>query len=645
MVLFLASVAIYAGLPLLFALRRSRWQFLMLYTHIASVLTLGGFLGAVYVLPIFGGVSLLAGQVAYGGFMFATLLTVIVGRDLQVVRNIVVLTVSVNVFVSLMFWVSRLALSNRQVRNPFDTSPVVFEHSLQVVLVGGTLIICELLALLMILELAKARLRTRLMPVVYVLSFVGVLTLDGVLFPTLAIFPAEGLGALVVSGVKAKLTLAAAFSVPLLAFVTLYRPALRRFEATPIKLTHLLSLSRDPLLDRLEDQGAQLLQSTAQVERATATVSRILDAATTTILMAIDPELRITHFNRGAQELLGFEEQEVLGRTPAIFASPEEITRQAAQLATEPDGSSMLAAHVATGRHRDWELTTRAGHTVAISLGITEIRVDQLLVGYLLSGEDVTTRLRAESALADALQREQASVARLEEANRVKDELVSTVSHELRTPLASIHGYTELLSDGSLGALSPEQRLALETVTRNSSRLQALVEDLLFVAKADSAGLAARLVPLDLRDVIESSRESTTLLAGHREDLCVLYDLPATPVTVRGDAACLERLVENLCSNAIKFTPDEGSVTVRVVQEVAGASLYVIDTGIGIDDAARDQLFRRFFRAPEANMRAIPGSGIGLSVVQEIVHQHGGTIEIDSQPDQGTTVKVWLASP
>ena len=642
--LFLASVAVYAGLPLLLTLRKTSFQFLLLYTHIAAVLTLGGFLGAIYVLPVLGGVSLLAGQVAYGGFMFATLLTVIVGRDLQVVRNIVALTVAVNVLVYLIFRVSNVALGKPRVPNPFDTSPGVFDQSLHVVLIGGFLIICELLAMLLILELVKSRVGTLPMAVVYVLTFVAVLTFDGVLFPTLVLFPADDLVPLVLASVKAKLVLAAVFAVPLAAFVVLYRPTVRSFEATPLHLRHLVSLSRDPLLDQLEDQGAQLVQSTAQVERATATVDRILDAATTTVLIASDPDLRITQFNRGAQELLGYSEQEVLGGTPKIFVSDEEIERQSVELGTRPDGLSLVAAQVRVGGHRDWQFTTRDGHSVDISLSITEIRVDEVLVGYLLAGEDVTTRLRVETALADALQMEQHSVARLEEANRVKDALVSTVSHELRTPLASIQGFTELLTDGSMGDLSPEQHDALSTVARNSARLQALVDDLIFVAKADASDLKVQLVPVDLCQVVASSRQTLAQQFRNRPDLELVYDLPTTAVTVRGDAPSLERLVDNLCSNAVKFTPDAGCVMIRVGQGDSGATLVVSDTGIGIDADVRAQLFQRFYRAPEANRRAIPGSGLGLSVVQEILRQHGGTIDLESRPGEGTTVTVRLPS-
>lgn len=643
--LFLGSVAAYASLPLVFALRRTPFQFLLLYTHIASTLTLGGLLGAVYVLPVFGGVSLLAGQVAYGGFMFSTLVTVIIGRDLQVVRNIIVLTVAVNALVYPVFWLSHEALTNDQLLNPFGTSPLVFDQSIRVVLAGGALILCELLVLLLVLERAKGRLGPWPMAAVYVLSFVGVLTLDGVLFPSLVLLPPDGLGQLIIDGVQAKLVLAGVFAVPLLAFVTLYRPALRSFEASPLNLRQLLSLSRDPLLDRLHDQETRLLQTTDQVGRATATVSGILDAASTTVMIATDPDLRITDFNRGAQALLGYTESEVLGLTPASFFRDVELERQAGELDTTPDIESLTAAQVAEGRHRDWEFTDRDGRAVMVSFSVTEIRAGDQLVGYLGAGEDVTPRLRVESAVAEALRLEQASVERLEEANRVKDHLVSNVSHELRTPITSIQGFTELLSDGTLGELSPEQNDALASVLRNTSRLEAIVEDLLLVGRADAHALTPQLVALDLRQVVEAAGETLVQLTRRREDLRVVLDVPTAPVLVLGDAPSLQRLVENLCSNAVKFTPDEGSVTVRVTPTDGGASLVVTDTGIGIEEADRGLLFNRFFRAPEANRRAIRGSGLGLSIVQDIVARHGGTIEIDSSPDEGTTVSVWFPSP
>ncbi|HEY3544505.1 MAG TPA: hypothetical protein VGK17_00270, partial [Propionicimonas sp.] len=241
--LFLLSVALYAGIPLLIATRRTRFRFALLYGHIAGVLTLGGLLGAVYVLPLTGDVALLAGQVAYGAFMFSTMVTVIVGRDLQVVRNVIVLTVSVDTLVYLIFRISQAALSSSGIPDPLGVPSSIFDQSLRIVVSGGLLIIAELLLLLGILEVAKRRLPSAAMAPVYLLAYVGILTLDGVLFPALVLLPPDGLGAFIRSGVEAKFLLAVAFSVPLGLFVAAYRPTLLRFEATELHLHTLISAS------------------------------------------------------------------------------------------------------------------------------------------------------------------------------------------------------------------------------------------------------------------------------------------------------------------------------------------------------------------------------------------------------------------
>ena len=635
--LFVCSVAVYAGLPLLFALRRTPFQFLLLYTHIAAVLTLGGLLGAVYVLPLFGDVSLLAGQVAYGGFMFSTLLTVIVGRDLHVVRNVVVLTVAVDALVYLVFVISHAALGRSSIPNPLSTSPAVFDESLRVVVAGGVLIILELLALIGLLELAKVRLSRVPMAAVYVLAFIGILTLDGVLFPTLVLVPPNGLGALIAAGVQAKLVLAGAFSLPLLLFVSVYRGPVTRFESTPLHLPHLISLSRDPLLDRLD-------ATTEQVGRTAAVVGRLLDAATKTAMVATDLELTITHVNRGATELLNLTREQLIGQKPQLFHDREALLRQAADLGVQPDPVAVVQACVREGGRRPFHITTGDGTVRVLSLSMAEIRdPDGTHIGYLTSGEDVTEQLRAEAAMADALHHEREAVARLEAADRVKDELVSTISHELRTPITSIHGYSELLSDGSLGDLNGEQSDALGKVLRNTSRLEVLVEDLLFVAKAEAGKLTLRLEPVDVRRVVELSREVLEQMCRDR-DLEVRYDLPDEEVPVVGDPHALERIVTNLAGNAIKFTPDGGTVTILVRREEGGATLTITDTGIGIGEDDRSRLFQRFFRAAEANRLAIPGSGLGLSVVQGIVARHGGTIGVESALGRGTRIDVHLPS-
>ena len=335
--LFLLSVTAYAALPLLYALWRGPARFLMLYVHLAAVLTLGGLLGAVYVLPLPGDVVLLAGQVSYGGFIFATLVAFVVGRDVQVVRNVVMLTLVVNVLVFTIFWLSHQALlSPEAIPNPLSTPIALFDQSVRVVLSGGTLIIAELLLLIGLLELAKRRLPSWAMAPFYVVAYVAIIVLDGVLFPALVIMPPSGTAALISTGVHAKLYLAAAFAVPLIIFVLAYRPTLTRFEAEPVRLRALLSVSRDELLERydrqqaeLDEQRARLTHSTALSGRAAATTSGLMRSALNTLLITTDENLVITNVSTGGVRILRRPEEQLVGKPLHSLHSPE-VWRHAA---------------------------------------------------------------------------------------------------------------------------------------------------------------------------------------------------------------------------------------------------------------------------------------------------------------------------
>jgi len=235
-------------------------------------------------------------------------------------------------------------------------------------------------------------------------------------------------------------------------------------------------------------------------------------------------------------------------------------------------------------------------------------------------------------------------VQRLVEVDNVKQDLVSNVSHELRTPITSISGYAEVLVDGSLGELNKEQVDAVRRIERNTGRLGLLVEDLLTLSRAESGPLDLDHGELDLREVVAEAFDLLEDLIRARA-LDVRLELPEEPVTVLGDAPALERVVMNLMSNAIKFTPDGGRVTLTVRTSEAGAELLVSDTGIGIPEHDQEHLFTRFFRASAANEQAIQGSGLGLSIVHALVVQHGGTVSVVSHPGEGTTVTVRLPFP
>ena len=229
---------------------------------------------------------------------------------------------------------------------------------------------------------------------------------------------------------------------------------------------------------------------------------------------------------------------------------------------------------------------------------------------------------------------------RLRELDRLKDEFLSLVSHELRTPLTSIRGYLDLVLDEEAGDLNPEQRRFLEAVERNSGRLLRLVGDLLFVAQADAGRLSLEKAKVDLAGLAADCVEGAVPAAAEKSIDLVLAAKPV-PAFV-GDRGRLAQVLDNLISNALKFTPEGGSVEVSTKLNGDHVSVEVSDTGIGIPVADQPRLFERFFRSSVAEDQAIPGTGLGLAIVKAIVEAHKGEIKIDSKEGRGTTFRVDL---
>jgi signal transduction histidine kinase len=232
---------------------------------------------------------------------------------------------------------------------------------------------------------------------------------------------------------------------------------------------------------------------------------------------------------------------------------------------------------------------------------------------------------------------------RLQELDRMKDNLVATVSHELRTPLTSIHGYLELLLENGAEPLSPEQRRVLQIVDRNGARLLHVVNDLLFVSRGASGTIELDCTELRLDEIVE---ETTTALRRQADEKDVTLRLALDPVEpCKGDPIRLAQVIENLVANAIKFTRAGGAVEVTLTARGGSAVLEVADTGVGIGDSDQCRLFEPFFRASTAIGAAIPGTGLGLSIAKAIVEAHGGDISLESAEGAGTTFTVRLPLP
>ena len=253
--------------------------------------------------------------------------------------------------------------------------------------------------------------------------------------------------------------------------------------------------------------------------------------------------------------------------------------------------------------------------------------------------------------LVQALERLRAGADRLLELERthneqlleldvLKDSFVANVSHELRTPLTSIRGYLELVLEAEAGDLTDDQRRFLTIVERNSDRLLRLVGDLLFVAQVDAGRIALELGRVDLAAIVEDSVQSAQPAADQTKTVLSIDQQPVPPFT--GDPARLAQLLDSLVSNALKFTPTGGSVTVRCGTHGRHAFLEVQDSGIGIPVKEQSLLFERFYRARAAAELAIQGTGLGLAVAKAIVDGHHGTITVESAENRGATFRVEL---
>ena len=229
----------------------------------------------------------------------------------------------------------------------------------------------------------------------------------------------------------------------------------------------------------------------------------------------------------------------------------------------------------------------------------------------------------------------------LQELDRIRTDFVSAVSHELRTPLSSILGYVEMLVEGSGGELMAEQLRVLGVVNRNARRLLALIEDLLTISKVESGTFRLALGPVEVRSLVEGARQAVLPdLVGRRLSLTV--DVDQDVGTIVGDATQLDRVMINLLTNAIKFTPDGGRISVAVERQDEMVSIRVQDTGIGIPLDEQPRVFEPFFRSSSAQQLAVPGTGLGLSITKKVIEEHRGQISFASSPGQGTQVIVRL---
>ena len=368
----------------------------------------------------------------------------------------------------------------------------------------------------------------------------------------------------------------------------------------------------------------------------------VLDAATEVAIIGTELDGSINVFNRGAELMLGCSALDVLGvETPARFHDPAEVVERDAELGIDPGFEVFVAAaRAGETETRQWTYVSADGRRFPVELTVTGRRDgDGNLCGFIGVATDVTDQLAAIRRQQELLDQERDMVVKLTELDQVKNDFVSTISHELRTPLTSILGYAELLIDD--GDDIPAHHLdMIGVVDKNARRLLLLVEDLLSLSRIESGELHDVRRPCDMAPIFRTVERAIDPLAAAKE-ITVAYDLSDTP-TIIGDVQRLERVFLNLLSNAVKFSRPGGHVGVESTVDGDHVVVVIADQGVGIPADEMDQLFNRFFRSRIAEREAIQGTGLGLTIVADIVKRHGGTIDVESDEGVGTTVTVRL---
>lgn len=395
--------------------------------------------------------------------------------------------------------------------------------------------------------------------------------------------------------------------------------------------TRAAAVQREELLEQAVRTQDELVLNEARLKTANRLIQSIWNAVTEQSVIGTDLDGVIDVWNPGAEKMLGLTEAQVVGADRRVIdfhlaSELEERLRAMDARFTTVSGTDDFSALVDTVRAgsadvRDWTYVRADGKHVPVQVAATP-RLDENghRVGFIFVATDMT---------------------QAREFARLKDEFVGLISHELRTPLSSILGYLELMRDDDESPLSEEQLQYLGVAERNAHRLLRLVGDLLFTAQVESGRFPIDIKDAELRTVVEASVESATPVAAGA-GVALVVEVPDGPVEVRGDVVRLGQAVDNLVSNALKFTASGGTVTVSLRRDGEEAVIVVTDTGIGIPAVELSQLSQRFFRASTATRNAVPGVGLGLTITKAIITAHGGRLDIASEEGVGTSISLHL---
>ncbi len=330
-------------------------------------------------------------------------------------------------------------------------------------------------------------------------------------------------------------------------------------------------------------------------------------------VVVCDRDNKVQIVNQAATQLFAKEAKELLGK-PLVFCTEGPDSPQICQVV------QAFADSVTTGSRQPVAQQLHLGELV-VRMHVAPIILNDDFLGSVMIMHDVTHQAELE---------------------RMKTEFIGNVSHELRTPITSIKSYVDTLCNHG-EKLDPDiYREFLQIIDTEADRLMFLVNDVLELSQVEEASRELELQPVDLRDTAEYAMRAVNLMAKDRNIEMALKSEDDVPVT-KINQESIERVLINLLTNAIKYTPIGGKieVSVKYVKKANEVCVAITDTGIGIPEECLDQIFDRFYRV-ERKVHTIKGTGLGLTIVKKIVEKHNGRVTVESTLGRGSTFSVFL---
>jgi len=385
---------------------------------------------------------------------------------------------------------------------------------------------------------------------------------------------------------------------------------------------------------RLEEQ---IRQQNRELTDTTAFLNNVLESSTEYSIIAKDLEGNILAWNEGARRNYGYSAEEMVGKQNSrILHTPEDI--QSGRV------KELLGIALRTGKAEGvYERVSKNGQRFTAAVAVTLRRgADGSPLGFVLISKDITQQKQLEEQLRGKNEELEEQNRRVREANRLKSEFLANMSHELRTPLNGIIGFSELMYDGKVGPVSTEHKEYLGDILTSSRHLLQLINDVLDLAKVESGKMDFRPELIDLPKLVGEVRDVLrTLTAKKRIRIETKIDPALTGVIL--DPAKLKQVLYNYLSNAIKFTSEEGRVTIHARPEGTDEMcLEVEDTGIGIRPDDLGRLFIEFQQLDASAAKKYQGTGLGLALTRRIAEAQRGRVGVRSTPGEGSVFFIVL---